>query len=896
MEKKLVKAKGMNGLIADYLDYTLCANRQISLVDASFQFIADHFSCDRIYIFEFDKIGTMSNTYEWCAEGILPQKDMLQAEPVDTIDPWIKIFNHGNSVVIYDLEEIRELHPRVYAGLKPQNIHSLICTAFWENDEITGFIGVDNPTPGQIDEIIDFFSCTTPYIIGFINRNNHVKRLGYLCFHDQLTGALSVQALEKLESQTKADNSLGMVHFDLSGIRSIHEFRGRGEADLSVIKAYKLLRDVFPFDYIYRLCDVKFVAACRNYTREAFLDKVQLAQTLIGKHDMNMIIGSFWREEKPFRIADMLLFAEKDMFQNRIKKRSKLPQTHEAEHEDNSNEDFLKFIKNNYFNSEVLVNSVAAFDTNYLYFGDLQTNIFYVSDNMRDNFGFESNLVPNLLVEWEKSISYQEDLLLYRNDINEIINQKKDIHDLRYRVRDVKGNDTWIHCRGFVHWNEDRSVPLFFSGSFTSQERDFIVDPITNFPRVNAATARLELHDAEGIPSTIIGFGLNSFSDINELKGRIIGDQLLADIALSLQNNFEGILQFYRLDGLRFAAIMSPNCDEDTEQIVGEIRQVVESQYRSHLINIKNPCAICVLTTKAGNFVPYEALSDIISLISIAKNSPELDYVVHSEESLERQHKQAEMAMELSNNVEDDFENFRIVIQPTVSASDSTITGGEVLLRWKFADKDISPEIFIRMLEKNRQIHAVGRWVFEQTVRAATRSLAMNPHLYLSFNVSYPQILDPSFVPHIEHVIRKYRIDPGCLLLELTETHFDDSPQKLQAFFKKCKQMGIRIALDDFGKGYSSLSLLLKYPTQVVKLDRSILNEMSNSEDNQKFIASVVYACHAFGKKVCAEGVETQGELDIMRNAECDLIQGYYYSKPLELDDFYRLIAERKAF
>lgn len=132
----------------------------------------------------------------------------------------------------------------------------------------------------------------------------------------------------------------------------------------------------------------------------------------------------------------------------------------------------------------------------------------------------------------------------------------------------------------------------------------------------------------------------------------------------------------------------------------------------------------------------------------------------------------------------------------------------------------------------------------------------------------------------------------GLPWMELTETHYDDSPMKLQQFIDGCKALNMRVALDDFGAGYSSLELLLKYPSDIVKLDRSLMQGMSNSAENYDFISSIVYSCHKFRKKVCVEGVETQLELDIATKAGCDYAQGYYFYRPLELTALYDLIAK----
>lgn len=110
-------------------------------------------------------------------------------------------------------------------------------------------------------------------------------------------------------------------------------------------------------------------------------------------------------------------------------------------------------------------------------------------------------------------------------------------------------------------------------------------------------------------------------------------------------------------------------------------------------------------------------------------------------------------------------------------------------------------------------------------------------------------------------------------------------------FVNACKSMGIQIALDDFGSGYSSLRMLLQYPSSIIKLDRSLLAGMTESADKMNFISGIVYACHRFGKKVCMEGVETDVQNALIRESGCDMIQGYYYYRPMEVEEVYRLLA-----
>ena len=150
---------------------------------------------------------------------------------------------------------------------------------------------------------------------------------------------------------------------------------------------------------------------------------------------------------------------------------------------------------------------------------------------------------------------------------------------------------------------------------------------------------------------------------------------------------------------------------------------------------------------------------------------------------------------------------------------------------------------------------------------------------------------DETFPEFMAQTLAKYAMSGTHFVAEMTESCMDAEVEKLRRFVRFCKDRGIRIALDDFGSGYSSFRMLLQYPTDIIKIDRSILKEMTKSDEKMNFISSIVYACHRFGKSVCMEGVETEEQNKLIREAECDMIQGYYHYRPLELEKLYEVLA-----
>lgn len=893
-------------------DVNECLQRIISITNPSeaindiLDFLGEKCSCERAYIFELNRNETFSNTYEWCAEGVTPQMDLLQDEPLDTIKWWWNLFENNRPVIIKDLEELKDEQPQVYAGLKPQDIHSLISAPIRLNDELIGFLGVDNPDVEQADSIATLLFMAGNFISFIIERRDLMKRLEYLSYHDQLTGALNRHAYGELLTNLQGKKSLGIVYCDISELKKTNDSLGHDTGDRLILSCYEILKNVFAEEEIYRVGGDEFIAICSEQTEKKFENQVMKLRSLICQNECHMAVGSAWTNEHPIEIEVQVKKAEKAMYwdkscyysqrnpisgQPRDRRHSARP-AYPKSQKDFCQEKNMSFFESNYFDPELFFKSISMPDY-YPYVGDLRTNLFYISDEMKDTFGFTSNLVLDLLSEWEKRITDPEELALYRQDISDVLSRKKDNHDLRYRVKDKDGNDIWIYCRGIMKWSDDGKEPIFFSGGISRQVQSFVIDPVTNFPREYGATMKLHELQNKGEGITIIGFTLNNFSEINELRGRGEADTFLREISRKLLRYFETKMTFYRLDGMRFIAIVAPDCEENVEQLIHRLKEIISALYYSNNIVVRIPCSVGVICETTNDTSPQDMIVNMISLLATAKNNSEVEFVVHSPMNIHLQRTKTQMSMELNKNVVDGLENFRIVVQPTVSAEDFSITSGEVLLRWQFEGKDISPSEFIPMLESNHLILPVGKWVFEQAVRTCKRiTTTYLPNFKLAVNVSYYQILDPEFLPFMKRTLQKYNLHGSRLILEITETHYDETPTKVLQFVEDCKKLGMGVAIDDFGNGYSSLAFLLKYPANIVKLDRSLINEMVTSKDNVNFISSIVYACHKFGKKVCAEGVETEAELEIIRGAECDMIQGYYFYKPLELRDFYRILPQ----
>ena len=359
-----------------------------------------------------------------------------------------------------------------------------------------------------------------------------------------------------------------------------------------------------------------------------------------------------------------------------------------------------------------------------------------------------------------------------------------------------------------MKWNEDKTEPLFFSGSMVSLKNESEVDPITGLLNLSLALKRISEFNRLGIETMLMCIVLRKFSDVNHVFGRDIGDAVMKEIGWQLERNLGVQFYFYRIDGARFLAVSQTVLEP--EGAVASIQKIIKDIFRKYKIHVVSPCAIGVLHSAAGQREAQELVDNVITAAHTAKAFPDLDYLEFSSHMTKTYQEHTDMSMALNACIEHGFQGFRIVIQPQVETKNGRMFGGEVLLRWKNEGKEISPSKFVPMLEQTGMIAPVGKWILEETMRKGKEILKYQPDFRLSVNVSYLQIMDQKFFPFLEDTMERFQIPAENLLIELTETHFDEMPEHLQRFIRQCKQIGIRFALDDFGSAYSGLQLLLQ--------------------------------------------------------------------------------------
>lgn len=235
---------------------------------------------------------------------------------------------------------------------------------------------------------------------------------------------------------------------------------------------------------------------------------------------------------------------------------------------------------------------------------------------------------------------------------------------------------------------------------------------------------------------------------------------------------------------------------------------------------------------------------------------------------------------------------FEIYLQPKYNSESDSIVGAEALARWNNRnDGIVSPEVFIPILEKNKNIVKLDMYMFEEACKIISRWSKNNVSLVpISINISKITMSEnDNFVIDLKNIIKKYDIDTRFLEIELTERIMFRETNKIVSIIKEIKKIGIKVSLDDFGAGYSSLNILKNIPIDIIKLDKLFLDKRDISEKGKIVIKNIINMANELGLEVVAEGVEFLEQSQFLKSVGCEVVQGYLYGKPMTIREFEKL-------
>lgn len=388
--------------------------------------------------------------------------------------------------------------------------------------------------------------------------------------------------------------------------------------------------------------------------------------------------------------------------------------------------------------------------------------------------------------------------------------------------------------------------------------------------------------DSNGV--ALLALDIDNFKHINDSLGHDVGDDVLKEVVVRIKRVLSRHERFARLGGDEFAVMRSRVCDADE---VSSLSNRILAQFQDPMI-IKGKVVNCSMSIGSAVF-PYDAslFHELLKCADIA--------MYHSKQNGKNQFScyKPNYQIEFNRrfNIQNDIKNilkegaFRLFYQPIYSTQTETVVGFEALIRWPEMEEIITPDEFIPIAEECGLVSELGKWIISIAVQqvAIWRETSKLP-LCMAINISPVQLQDKNLLPHLIGAIEKNGVPPDCITLEITETALFKDSEKITETLSQLSQHGFRVALDDFGMGYSSIAHLIKYPIDIVKLDKSMQSFVDIDCKRYKVLESLAFMLNKLDLTIVAEGIETESQSDLCKQLNLDYKQGFLLSRPLPAD------------
>nr|WP_232368957.1 EAL domain-containing protein [Alteromonas sp. BL110] len=421
------------------------------------------------------------------------------------------------------------------------------------------------------------------------------------------------------------------------------------------------------------------------------------------------------------------------------------------------------------------------------------------------------------------------------------------------------------------------------------------VDPLTELPNRSFFQASHQNLVRKSSAHSLLCLDMDNFKKINDSLGHQTGDILIKQIAKRLQRITGKNATCYRLGGDEFSILMEDNADIHT--VTHYAQSLLDTLSRPFIINKQEfvlGASIGIAFYPDDGESPQEMLKNADTAMYFAKNNGGNSYQFFSGEMNQNAVRQLQIENLIRQGIKDDL--FTVYYQPKVDIASGKLVSMEALVRFEHPQKGIvSPGQFIPLAEQTGQIIEIGEQVLRKACADTKRWVKQG--LFsgrVAVNISAKQFELPDLDDRINRILSDVGLSPLHLECEITEGTLMESPENGLQMMTRLRERGIHLALDDFGTGYSSLAYLKRFPLNTLKIDKAFIDDIAKSNVDRHMAAAIINIAHNLGLKVVAEGVEEESQLDILRRYDCEMLQGFLYSRPLNAERFEKLLTENQ--
>jgi diguanylate cyclase (GGDEF)-like protein/PAS domain S-box-containing protein len=531
--------------------------------------------------------------------------------------------------------------------------------------------------------------------------------------------------------------------------------------------------------------------------------------------------------------------------------------------------------------------------------------IIYESPSVEKILGYHPD---NLLGKMVFDFIHPEDIPSAKTAFQKILDNPQESVTIELRFQNQNQSWNYLELVGTNLLNEPSvSGVLINSRDITERKRveqefRFLAchDPLTHLANRTLFTEWLEkaflrTKRDKKKKIAVLFLDLDRFKLINDSFGHADGDRLLILFAERLKSCLREIDSIARLGGDEFGILLENITDvSQVIHIAERIKNLFQVAFTLTEREVFSSVSIGIALSKATYQHPEDILRDADIALYRAKECGKARFEIFDAEM----HNRAVTLLRLENDLRQGLrrEEFQLFFQPILSLKTGFLKGMEALLRWQHPQGgQISPNIFIPVAEETGLIHPLGWWIFQQACQQLLEWDQLLPReipLTMSVNVSAPQFREPGLIDRIDQLLMDLGLTSSRLCLEITESVLIDNAEAAALTFSQLRAMGIQLYMDDFGTGYSSLNYLHRFPLNALKIDRSFVSQMNPRDKNSEVVKTIITLAKNLGIDVIAEGIETEQQLNQLKELDCDFGQGFFFSRPMNAQTAEQFIVE----
>ncbi len=525
----------------------------------------------------------------------------------------------------------------------------------------------------------------------------------------------------------------------------------------------------------------------------------------------------------------------------------------------------------------------------YVSLYDIKGKMTRYSAGAVELFDLPGEYIPDGADNWADHL-HNEDKAYYLKVMDELIKCNKLTYDLTYRVRQKNGSYGLFRFKGAVI-RDDTGSPSLVGGLIINEGALDNTDPVTVLRNRYGFFRDLAEIQKMGRESTIMLIGIDRLAEINEEQGYGYGNELLRQVGWTIRGLCEQDGFVYRMEGSKFAFITNDRSVNEVSRIYSKIRKKLQGGIEiDGMRQSLNPCA-SVITVNDREMSENAIYTCLLYAYTESKKKKHGNLVIFNGAETSDGIDELKMTEEIHNDMLNGFRGFSLNYQPVYKLAAGNIAGVETLLRWH-SDKygEVLPSRFMPIIEHDYALSELTLWITRRAMLDGLAFFEKNDDMFLGINISAAQIEDDYFIPELIETAGQTKFPLNRLIIEMGKDCRLLDPETVKTRAAELRANGIKLLLDDFGSGFSSIGVLKTLKADYIKFDLSFVDNITDSENDRNDLEKLSELCSSRGCDVCVKGIENEKMHGIIKGFPITSVQGFHYAAPMRAEQIIEIL------